>query len=49
MKLLPVGAELFLADERKKQKYMKKLIVVFRNSANALNSYPANVDNMVSS
>jgi len=41
MKLRPVGAELFRTDERKKNKKtdMTKLIVVFRNFANALNKH----------
>ena len=38
--VVPVGAELYSAD---RQTYMTQLIVVFRNTANALKSQSVNV------
>ena len=38
MKIRPVGAELFQGDGQTDSPYMTKLIVAFRNFANAPNS-----------
>ena len=46
MKIRPMGAEFFRADGWTDK---TNLIVAFRNFANALNPYPANVENTVSS